>query len=183
MSLPEGAKARLGKGRINDLLYSPDSKTLAVTTAIGIWLYDTETYKEISLLNAKVNRYEGIRSSSIIFSADSQILLGESENNIIYLWDVTTGQKKQILERHKSAVRAVTFSLDGDILVSGSQDTTIRLWDADTGEHKQTIKAHTDAVYVLTFSSDGKTLASGSMDGTVLLWDFASLVNSANAQK
>lgn len=49
-ALPEDAIARLGKGRIEDMQYSPDGTLLAVATTIGIWLYDTETYQERSLL-------------------------------------------------------------------------------------------------------------------------------------
>ena len=39
--LPGGAKARLGKGRIYEIQYSPDGTRLAVASGIGIWLYDT----------------------------------------------------------------------------------------------------------------------------------------------
>ena len=49
-NLPDGAIARFGKGKINEIQYSPDGKILAVATRIGIWLYDTSTYQEISLL-------------------------------------------------------------------------------------------------------------------------------------
>ena len=48
--LPKDAIARLGKGRIEDMQYSPDGTILAVATTIGIWIYDTETYQERSLL-------------------------------------------------------------------------------------------------------------------------------------
>ena len=40
--LPDGAKARLGKGTISgNIAYSPDGTRLAVASGIGIWLYDT----------------------------------------------------------------------------------------------------------------------------------------------
>ena len=40
--LPDGAKARLGKGTISgNIAHSPDGTRLAVASAIGIWLYDT----------------------------------------------------------------------------------------------------------------------------------------------
>ena len=48
--LPEGAKARLGKGSINEIQYSPDGTRLAVASGIGIWLYDTGSYQEVALL-------------------------------------------------------------------------------------------------------------------------------------
>ena len=38
-SLPEGAKARLGKGWVSGIAYSPDGTRLAVASSIGIWLY------------------------------------------------------------------------------------------------------------------------------------------------
>ena len=50
LALPEGAKARLGKGSINEIQYSPDGTRLAVASSIGIWLYDTTTYQEVALL-------------------------------------------------------------------------------------------------------------------------------------
>ena len=48
--LPEGAVARFGKSFINEIQYSPDGTQLAVATSIGIWLYDTATYHEVTLL-------------------------------------------------------------------------------------------------------------------------------------
>ena len=42
--LPEGAKARFGKGNITGTIaYSPDGTRIAVVGNLGIWLYDTAT--------------------------------------------------------------------------------------------------------------------------------------------
>ena len=44
--LPEGAKARLGKGNLSGgIAYSPDGTRLAVGGSIGVWLYDTATFQ------------------------------------------------------------------------------------------------------------------------------------------
>ena len=43
-NLPPGAVARLGKGEIHEVKYSPDGGTIAVASSIGIWLYDTHGY-------------------------------------------------------------------------------------------------------------------------------------------
>ena len=40
--VPEGAIARLGKGGINLIRFSPDGSKLAVGTDIGLWLYDVK---------------------------------------------------------------------------------------------------------------------------------------------
>ena len=50
MNLPKGAVARLGKGSIQEIQYSPDGTRLAVASSIGIWFYDTATYREVTLL-------------------------------------------------------------------------------------------------------------------------------------
>ena len=39
-NLPKYARARLGKGTIREIQYSPDGTILAVASSIGIWLYD-----------------------------------------------------------------------------------------------------------------------------------------------
>ena len=59
--LPEDAKARLGKGLISEIAYSPDGARLAVASSIGgmgttPWLYDTQTYQEIALLTGHTDR-------------------------------------------------------------------------------------------------------------------------------
>ena len=65
-SLPEGAKARLGKGTINEIQYSPDGTRLAVASSIGIWLYDTATHQEVALLTGHTDRSLALRSVRMV---------------------------------------------------------------------------------------------------------------------
>ena len=59
--LPEGAKVRLGKGRISgNIVYSPDGTRLAVASSIGIWLYDTGTYQEVALLTGHTDSVSSV---------------------------------------------------------------------------------------------------------------------------
>ena len=48
IALPEGAIARLGKGKISNedhtVQFSPDGMLLAVATSIGVYLYDAQTH-------------------------------------------------------------------------------------------------------------------------------------------
>ena len=53
--LPEGVKARLGKGTISDITYSPDGTRIAVASSIGIWLYDTNSHQAVALLTGKMS--------------------------------------------------------------------------------------------------------------------------------
>ena len=167
--LPEGAKARLGKGRISgNIAYSPDGALLAVASSIGIWLYDTGTYQEVALLTGHTNR-----AYSVAFSPDGNTLAsggGSQDMTSLRLWDVTTGQSIATLTGHGARVYSVAFSPDGRTLASGSYDNTIRLWDAMTGVHKGTLTGHT-RIRSIAFSPSGNTLASGNTDGTIHLWD------------
>ncbi len=165
--LPEDAIARLGKGRIEDMQYSPDGTILAVATTIGIWIYDTETYQERSLLARKNKGVE-----KILFDAKGTTLASKEEFDSITLWDVTTRKPKKTLTNHSLIYDTVAFSPDGETFASVRYNE-IHLWDTVTGESKHILKGHTDLVSCVSFSPDGQTLASGSKDQTVHLWDVA----------
>lgn len=161
--LPEYAIARLGKGRINDMQYSPDGTILAVATTVGIWIYDTETYQERSLL-AKNDK--GVEEIS--FDAKGTTITSRERHGSITLWDVTTRQPKKTPANHSSVL-----SPDGETFANTNYTNKIHLRDTVTGESKHTLEGHTDFVNSLLFSPDGQTLGSGSKDQTVRLWDVA----------
>ena len=174
LELPEGAKARLGKGKINEIKYSPDGTRLAVVSAIGIWIYDAQTDEALELIKghtAEVN--------SVAFSSDGNTLASGSADSTIRLWDANTGSHLHTLTGHtkpgrnfiRSGVLSVAFSPDSTIIASGSTDNTVRLWDTNTGLHLRTLTGHTAGVNSVAFHPDGATLASGSWDRTARLWN------------
>ena len=82
--LPDGGKARLGKGFVSKVQYSPDGTQLAVASQVGIWLYDAFSGEELELI-------AGHPSESISFSPDGLVLASGSEDGSIRLWDVAAG--------------------------------------------------------------------------------------------
>ncbi len=160
--LPIGAKARLGKGAINEITYSPDGTKLAVASTIGIWVYNTQTGAELDL-------YTGHTSEvvSVVFSPDGKTIA--SAGDAIRLWDVDTGQHIRTLSEHRHWPKSVSFSPDGKTIASAGD--AIRLWDVGTGQHLRILSEHRHFPKSVVFSPDGRIIASGGADDTICLWD------------
>ncbi len=47
----------------------------------------------------------------------------------VYLWDTTTGERRQRFEHHAAEVRCIAFAPDGKTVASGSADHTVLIWD------------------------------------------------------
>ena len=137
-----------------DIAFSADSAIMALRLHNSVLLYNMKTNRLMHILNT-----EGF-ANSITFSPDGTTLATTTASGAIMLWDVATGQDKNLLIGHKlgEPVYCVAFSPDGKILASSSRDKTVRIWDLATRYSKKEIPSAT-AVEKLTFSPDGKTLA------------------------
>ena len=172
LSLPEGAKARLGKGYIEDIEYSPDGRHLAVASSVGIWIYDTATGQVLDLLTGHENRI-----NDVAFSLDGDTIATVSDDSTFRLWDVQTGENKRTITT-TGAFSCIAFSPDGNTIATGGFPETVVLWDAP-GEHKQTlssvhkglVRGHNMGVLSIAFSPDGNTIATGGADRQIRLWD------------
>ena len=165
--LPEGAIARLGKGPVNAVAYSPDGRYLAVGGGLGTWIYDADTGTEVSLLTEPPSNI-----SSIAFSPDGNAIV--SGGSITRVWDIATGTIITTINR--GGVSRVAYSPDGNTIATVGDNSKIYLWDAATGLLKDTLSGHARTVRDVAFSPNGRILASaasGSGVNTVRLWDAA----------
>ena len=170
--LPKKAKARLGKGSINTIQFSPDGTQLAVGSNIGVWLYDVETGKEKSL-------FPGM-CQSLAFSPDGRFLANGGSRSKIHLWEIATEREVLLTDLYDSAA-TLKFSSDGKTLISlSSLGDTITRSDVETGEGiMRHLKSGTlnafgpdelnTGVYAIT---DDKA-AIARMDGKIQIWDIA----------
>ena len=104
-------------------------------------------------------------------------------DDVVWLWDITTGEHIRTLTGHLSIITCLAFSPDGQLLASGSEDETVLLWDLKTGDHPRILIGHNDRVLGVAFGPDGKTLVSRCKDGTVLLWDLEKVITNTEDNK
>ncbi|MCE2402331.1 hypothetical protein J4G08_15785 [Candidatus Poribacteria bacterium] len=74
--LPEAAKARIGKGKAYKVKYFPDGNRLAITTTIGVWIYDLRTDELLDLLTGHTRPIK-----SLAFSPDGTTFATACDDN------------------------------------------------------------------------------------------------------
>ena len=173
-SLPKAAKARLGKGGINVLAFSPDGTHLAAGSNIGVWLYDVKTGKAITM-------FPGI-CQSVAFSPDGRYLAngGGLRGHALQIWEIATRQEVSRLDGPYDG-RKLRFSSDGKTLIGlDRRGSAINKVDVETGkrsgvtaiegrsrEQLRRQRRSGSESYALTHDK----IAIGGMSGTITLWD------------
>ena len=176
--LPEGAKARFGKGWINDIKFSPSGNLISVATTIGVWTYDVHTGKERNLF---IGAMSG--ANAIAYTSDGNTLAAAHWNRTVCLWDVNSDlptKPRFIFPSHPGPIYAVAVSPNNRMVASGGTDKAnradaepsglIKVWDLQTKEPLP-ILPYNSPVSTLAFSPNSRWIAGGSSDGTIGIWD------------
>ncbi len=179
IGLPEGVIARIGKGSLGEVHFSPDGSKLAISTSIGIWLHDPETGKALELLS----RSHITPPYAFAYSPDGKTIASTSWDkparmrgrsiSAVEVWDIATQEDKAILIGHPWRVNSIAYSPDGETIATGGwdRDNTVRLWNAQTGQNIFTSRIQTKWGTFVIFSPDGTTYAAAAADNTVHLGD------------
>ena len=179
--LPQGATARLGKGKIKDVEFSPEGCRLAVATDIGIWIYNAHTRDEIALIKVQPRGIQTV--NTIVFAPDGRTLavgywIPGGGAGAVELWDTITGERLTVLEEDMGSVHALEFSVDSPTLASVGWAGVIEyhLWAVATGREvlsftkAQNLIPHSKGALVL--SQAAHFVASTDVN-TVRIWDVA----------
>ncbi len=125
--LPDGAKMRLGKGRINNIKFAPDGNRFAVATSIGVWIYDAQSGSIISLLKGKRQNI-----LDVAFTENGDTVIGVNAIGEILKWDMENGELIFTLSNEKAFyLTSAVFTVDGSRLygISRVGDEKIYVWD------------------------------------------------------
>lgn len=172
-ALPEGAIARLGRGSVRDVAFSPDGTHLSVATDIGMWWYELAKMEPVALWETE----RGMVSATA-FSDDGQWIATGNSDGIVKVWE--TQNQRCILEIGKRVlngrVSQLAFSPDGKHLAASHTFAqwvdSVPVWSVETGVSiaeftVEKPKAKPGAFRPLCFSPDGTRLAYLSSDNTI----------------
>jgi WD40 repeat protein len=118
------------------------------------------------------------RTQTIYAAADvpnSQMMVTSSEDRMVRLWDVETGEVLKQMKGHTGDVLGWAVSRNGQMIATGDENGELIAWLANTGEPlTNAVKAHGSAVRSLNFSPDDAfvvTASSARNDQTVKFWN------------
>ena len=161
-ALPEGAIARLGRGSVRDMAFSPDGQSFAVGTKIGLWIYELPTLSPIALWETDRGY-----SADVTFSPDSRWIAVHRYHEALRVWDIQNevciAEMELTKKQDRRGLSKPVFSQDGERLVvfNGRQhNMKVQVWCPHTGTQlSETEIPSTYDVYPTCFSPDLNLLA------------------------
>jgi WD40 repeat protein len=168
---------------------SPDGKRLASADSLNMQspvIWDAQTGEvlfrlevETGLLNPLWLRLawspDGKKLAAVGALMHPDLL---SDEGMILIWDVETGQQEQLLTAGMKGYRlwTVAWSPDSRFLAVGSTGRELFVWDIENGIPLAQLKGHKDIIDQLVWAPDGRHLASVARDGTLNIWELTELL-------
>ena len=177
-ALPEGAIARLGRGREPDIKFSPDGQYLAIGNSFGLWLYDLATLSPVALWETERGMV-----SRVAFSHNGKWIAASNSDQILKVLDVQNGTCLTQTET-EDYISGLTFSSDNRYLAAAyARSSTIEIWNPETGEPFAKFTSDTKKAGFyrpICFSTDSRLIASTCSSATtdnaesIIVWDMES---------
>ncbi|RPI90341.1 MAG: WD40 repeat domain-containing protein [Chloroflexi bacterium] len=146
--------------------FSPDGKSLAVTSALGLQLIDTTTWELRDSLPPPLGPVE-----QMVFRPDRSTLVSIHKDNITAAWDLQTAtETSRIVSPGKHFL-----SPDGKLLAVGAESGEVSVWDVDTGQRLKSYHRDSEwGIHEITFSQDDHLLTISYIDSamSVAFWEW-----------
>lgn len=153
---------QLGKGRVNNMGWSKDGKTILVGSTRGFYRLDAETLKEVEHFGAG-----SIWVTSVRELPDGRLLVaGTRDDGKIQVWDAVS--RKMIIELKGSGQPVI--SPNGRWLVYQKPDLGLAIWDLESGQQGNLLRSFYN-LSALAFSPDSKVAVAVQSDRSIRAWN------------
>ncbi|KIJ14778.1 hypothetical protein PAXINDRAFT_169460, partial [Paxillus involutus ATCC 200175] len=150
--------------------YSPSGDRIA-SGASGLQIWDAATGSGI--LSIRRDLSEVALVTSLVWTADSNHIIGDCGDTYITLWDSHNGDQLRTWKAYDHANMITTFSLSptGTHLVTSNWlEKRAFVFDISTGEQVAVFK-HARRSHGIAYSPSGKYIATGCRDTKVYVWE------------
>jgi WD40 repeat protein len=169
---------RFGRGWPAAVSYSPDGSELAMGTALGIEILQTQT-NEFGFFYASDSPI-----LAVLFSPDGRWIAAGRQDGRVLVLDAKTGKVNLTLIVHTRPIHGLAFSrpdVPGGAsawLASGAEDGSVVVWDLSSGMARNKflnplLGYWGYGIRSLAFSPDNKVLVTGGDQGYVSRWDLS----------
>jgi WD40 repeat protein len=166
-------RGRTGLFFVRTVSFSADGKLLLTSDGNNAVLWEMPTGKPLEILPPH-------DAYSPILSPDGKLLADVDFNNVVSLWDLTTGKVRAKLSGHTADLHTMAFNQSGSRLVTVDSAGRGKVWDVTAGKERGSFKTLAsvkmapsgDMIYLMVkmaLSPDGTLLAVWESSGQ--LWD------------
>ncbi|MBI2929545.1 MAG: serine/threonine protein kinase, partial [Verrucomicrobia bacterium] len=125
------------------------------------------------------------------FAPDGNSIVTASQNQLVNLWDATTGawlfelkgKPHWLSPRQNDLPLTASFSPDAQRLIVGGLDFAANVWQLDGQTNLFTLKGHEAEIVSTAFSADGRFIVTGSYDHTAKIWSGAGTTESLSLDR
>lgn len=149
----------------------------------NIRIYDMNTGKLKTTIKSRTKTGDNdIKSMNIATNLVSgePIIISSSNDDVIYMWDLNTGQLVSQLENPKQYLKATLITRNE--LITGTRNDLLAIYQSygeytidiiDIAANKciRTLEGHTNKITDVRSSNNGRFLISSSWDKTIKIWD------------
>ena len=150
--------ARIGKGWLGQVVFSPDGNLLVTPASLGVFFLDGHNLAEVQFLPMDKPVFRAA------YSPDGS-LLALAVGYEIQIYNLRESRLIASLKGHENTVSSVTFSPDGRYLLSSSWDRTVRLWQVVDSSQVYRLRMAGEVTSV-AFLPDGSQFVIGLTDKT-----------------
>ena len=164
---------------IHAVQWSPDGNMIAFGGGTSTCSLSWKDQFGISIWNVSMNQVEQklvkhtCEITALDWSADSQLLVSASYDEIAVIWDVKSQAPIVTSDFEPYGRNSIQFSNDASKVLNGLvYNYLYSVWDAQTGETIDYIYTdQSDTIRTVAWSSDNSKIASGSADSTIAIVD------------